>query len=80
MVSERAVAVERVLGELRALLLSGAEKVGCDRCTGFEKYNPNPATTDLDARLARVRAYVETAADNVDRALEQVELAQGGRC
>lgn len=69
MLSEREVAVERVLSDLRALLISRAETV-CT-CGGAERY-----TVTQGEVLARARAYVESAIDNADRALEQIEMLQ----
>lgn len=69
MLNDKDAAVERVLNDLRVLLTRRAE-TGCP-CGRAERY-----TVPQGEVLARTRAYLETAIDNADRALEQVEMLQ----
>lgn len=77
MLSEREFAVERVLNDLRTLLLDrGVASCACGRDGKYKLASGD--TSNVLARLARARAYCEVATDNADRALEQIELMQRG--
>lgn len=75
MLSDREAAVERVLGDLRELLL-GRTSSKC-LCGKGEKYTISSETL-LEARsaLARARTFCEFASKTAERALEQVELTE----
>lgn len=75
MLSEREVAVERVLNDLRALLI-GREETRCFCGKAATQSRAPSKHLAFRDRLARARAYCEGAADSVDRALEEIELMQ----
>lgn len=73
MLSADEKAVRRVLGAIEAMLIGRAGCPPGPECEGCERGGRYALPAEP---LAQARAYVETAADNIDRALEQIEFAQ----